>query len=173
MEGCGWRGGRTVEREVHFVRKSTVAASLIILCQVPTEPGEPLCVTSLEIITGSGRRAKAHVDEAKDESWGLWKHFSDYSFVCLFIQQLLTECTFCVIVGGADGIHVYARWVPIQWITATCEQRIFISVSCEPYTWCSKWSKKRERFWDVWESFPGEVVFELALSTGLPRWRWW
>lgn len=49
-----------MEREVHFVRKSTVAASLVILCQVPTEPVKTLCVTSLEIIKdlGGGQRPK-------------------------------------------------------------------------------------------------------------------
>lgn len=49
-----------MECEVHFVRKSTVAALLVILCQVPTEPGKRLCVTSLEILkdSGGGQRPK-------------------------------------------------------------------------------------------------------------------
>jgi len=54
---------------------------------------------------GFGRRAEAQVDEAEDENWGLWKRFNDCSFVYLFIQQLLTECTFCIMVGGVDEIH--------------------------------------------------------------------
>ena len=49
-----------MECEVHFVRKSTVATSLVILCQVPTEPVKTLCVTSLEILkdSGEGQRPK-------------------------------------------------------------------------------------------------------------------
>ena len=58
------------------------------------------------------------------------------------------------------------REVTIQWIRQTCEQRVLIGVSHEPYTQCSRRAKKREMLipWRVWESFPGQVVFELGIE---------
>ena len=108
---------------------------------------------------GFGRRAEVQVDEAKDENWDLWKCFNDCSFVYLFIQQLLTECTFCIMVGGADGIHDMRDGSQ----SSGSQQPVSREYSCEPYARCSRWSKKREIFWGVWESFPGEVVFELGI----------